>query len=112
MKLAEVLAGPDKWTQQASARDKLGESVEVLDPTACRYCLYGAACALALRLQKPSYRLISLVADVIVEKHPQYDGYSKYNVIVSFNDAPNRKFEEVQAVVAEVDRKRGKHEAG
>lgn len=30
------------WTQNCSARDRTGASCEIMDPTACTYCLHGA----------------------------------------------------------------------
>lgn len=34
-------ANPDAWTQNAFARDKDGNSVNLSDPTACKFCLRG-----------------------------------------------------------------------
>jgi hypothetical protein len=34
---------PDKWTRDVMARDKDGDQVRAKDPTACKFCVEGAA---------------------------------------------------------------------
>ena len=43
MKIKELLKNPEKWTKGACARDMRGKPVRVNDPTACCWCLVGAA---------------------------------------------------------------------
>ena len=41
-KAKDLLSDPDKWTQQAYARDADGETVMVHDESAVRWCVLGA----------------------------------------------------------------------
>lgn len=90
MKIRELYSDKSKWTQHHSARDKDGT------PTRCNldafsFCLYGA-----LEVCYPE-----LSAYILAENKIKAKLESPF--IAVWNDADNRTFEEVKALVAELD---------
>lgn len=86
MKIKELLSGPEKWTQHTYARDKNGRDCSQWSQEAVCWCLYGAV--------DKCYENIIEIDNKIREKVIS---------IVDWNDDPNRTFEEVKALVEELD---------
>jgi hypothetical protein len=89
MKAYELLDSPEKWTQGAMARNADGDVVAVTSPKAVRWCLAGAI--------KRS--------NGTEDWEKAYDAFFETNKRrgISWNDAPERTFEEVRAALIEAD---------
>ena len=92
MKIRELLSGPEKWTQKALARGASGELEDLYSQSAVQWCLMGAMA-----------RCYPGSADEIRKKVRVRLFGRQYGLISRWNDAPGRTFEEVRALVAELD---------
>jgi hypothetical protein len=91
-RLAEILNGPDKWTQGAASRDAEGHSVRWSDPSAIRFCLTGA-CAKAASKENGYVENA-----VFVPLLDRIESMLKES-ITAWNDKEGRTFNEVRAVI-------------
>lgn len=92
MKVKELLSDKSKWTQKTLARNKEGIAVSYLSPTAFSFCLVGAVeKCYSLEDKQKAYKVLSR----IVERTRFDPAY--------WNDSPGRTFEEVKALVEELD---------
>lgn len=91
MKVKELFDGnPDRWTQGSYAIDKEGNKVPYDSEKARAWCLDGA-------ISKCYGELSEEYWDIYTRINNKVDGY------ISWNDNPYRKFEEVKALVEELD---------
>ena len=109
MKLADVLSGPDKWTQHHSAVDKNGHVVEIHSNDACRFCLFGVINRVYdvgpnYWMTRTTGRCLAIAAKVIKERCPN-DEHTGNRVISGFNDDPERTWDDIKAVVDEIDKR-------
>jgi len=88
MKIRDLLSDITRWTKGASARNLEGESVLATEPCAC-YCVYGALVH--------CYGFTGAAA--VYARIRERLGMSP----VKWNDAPERTFAEVKALVDELD---------
>jgi hypothetical protein len=90
MKIQELLATPDKWTQKAYARDNKGEYTGELGPDAVCFCFVGAA----NRCYPDGDERTNIKEKVriAVGRSP-----------ISWNDTPGRTHAEVLALAIELD---------
>lgn len=91
MKIKEFLSSKEKWTQKACARDIENNPTTIFGSQAFSWCLYGA--------------VVKCYGDVY-ESHGEV--YKKIrleikNYIASWNDAPERTFEEVKDLCEKLD---------
>lgn len=97
MKIHELLANPEAWTQGGLAFSLNGDPVPPQSPRACRWCLSGAA----EKCYGPGPDLTSAATTLSRAIAPSAD--ESFNVIFNFNDAPERKHSEVLELVKRLD---------
>ncbi len=90
MKIRELLTDETKWTQGQAARTITGEATSATGESAVRWCLLGAI----MKCYGHSYS-VQLDVELLLR--------STVNGIVTYNDDPNREFEEVKALVEKLD---------
>ena len=102
----ELLADPERWTQEAFARNHLHWQVDAGSENACCFCAIGALHRVTRvhtveAADANYYVLRRILADAVrasklseTEQRYKCDG----TLIVAWNDAPGRKHEEVLAV--------------
>lgn len=90
MKAHELLATPERWTQHFSARTATGLRTGVRDELACCWCMAGAVAR--CYESAGSYRE---AVDLIEKRTGER--------ITRWNDWPWRTFEEVRAMLLELD---------
>jgi hypothetical protein len=95
MKVRELLSGPEKWTKRENARNKERLRCRESDPEAVCWCLIGAV--------NYCYGACSLQAQTIRKSLRAMVGAKTVAGICDWNDAHERKFEEVKALVDELD---------
>jgi len=88
MKLKELYAGPENWTQRSCALNSENVAVPTFHATACKWCLFGG-----IRKCYPSegQQIISLIEKHLKQNH------------IEWNDSPERKFEDVKTLVEVLD---------
>lgn len=91
MKVRELFTDESKWTQGHAARNEKGERVWYKSPEACCWCLVGAINKCYVPAIRPE----------IFEKISDYIN-SRAGISV-WNDAPERTFAEVKALVEKLD---------
>lgn len=90
MKVKELLSKKSKWTKGTMARDKKGFEVDYNDPTAYSFCLVGA---IRRCYGVPSSgKVLHQITDKL-----------NISTIHKWNDRPDCTFEEVKALVEELD---------
>lgn len=93
MKVRELLSDKSKWTKGKFARDSSGSCSPILDSTATAFCLAGAA------FHCYSHPLSSITFNEIWSIL-----WSRLKTTpTTWNDSPERTFEEVKALVEELD---------
>jgi alpha-glucosidase (family GH31 glycosyl hydrolase) len=92
MKIKDFLDSPSKWTQEALARDDKGRACDPLSHSAVCFCLLG--------LMGVFYDFRSSNGE---EAWNKLNSVFKGKIIGKWNDAPERTFEEVKALVTELD---------
>ena len=98
MKVQELLATPDKWTQGAAARDPKGEPVHPFSPDAICWC-FGAALRKCYPFAPERNRLRSPILQKL-----GFDPLERSEgVVPAWNDAPERTHAEVLALCKELD---------
>lgn len=90
MKIKELLSDASRWTQHAFARDTIGRNIYTNAEEAYSYCLLGAAMK-CYPPTTPARILIKIKEEIECES------------ILDWNDAPERTFEEVKALVEKLD---------
>lgn len=98
MKLSELLAKPENWTQEHQACDAQGNSVSELAPTAVSWCLLGAI--KKLYPDSPSIRDGIRTKIFMAINSPRLFGRIG---ITDWNDNPKRKHEEVLRLCKELN---------
>lgn len=88
MKIKDVLTDESKWCQHYYAKDKDGVPVSRLSPEACKFCLSGA--------MQNCYGVNQF--KIINRINEEVDDF-----MVSWNDAPERTFAEVRALIEKLD---------
>ena len=94
MKAYQLLEKPDSWTQVFFARDKNGEDVDLDSPQACKWCLMGAI--------NRCYKYCETREKVTTQIFEYFNSKGIFSV-TKWNDAPERKHEEVVGVLKELD---------
>ena len=91
-KVREIVGDPEKWTQEAFARNRRGEKARV-DEKACRFCLL-----VAIFLVQRELQLANSFSDSLIEKLAQVeetpvlyltginDGFSSHDAFLSWFD--------------------------
>jgi len=102
-RLAEILNGPDKWTQGTNARTADCRPVHWSHPEASSFCLIGA-CAKATA---EGTRFGELLFDQLLTQVKKRLGKIS---IAKWNDAEGRTFDEVRAVIERLRSGRGVRE--
>lgn len=98
MKVWKLLDAPAKWCQEIDAMDFEGVGIDALNPDAVCWCLEGA-------LERCYYDVSSSVEsqpNLQRAREKVIDALDEGNII-SWNDAPERTFEEVAALVRRLD---------
>jgi hypothetical protein len=98
-KVGEILSEPSRWTKVAFARNAEGIEVDVESPDAACYCFIGAIQKAEYEVALQSWR--SQIVRNTVNSCLPTPGTLPFSssAIVGFNDAPERTFEEVRAVI-------------
>lgn len=101
MKAWEILSSKEKWTQAAWGRDANGAEVNSSDlENAVCFCLGGAiikAYGLGINGMRDEY------ADKLLAKLTPHLDWGDYSYIFNWNDSPSRTYEEVVALLKELD---------
>lgn len=92
MKIQELLSSPEKWTKGLNAKDKQNNCVSPWSENAVCWCIYGAI----LKCYSESLK----TTEEMVEKATYASGWQ---VLSAWNDAPERTFEEVKALIEKLD---------
>ena len=92
MKVKELFSDQTKWTQGAYAKSKNGTHLFSCDPTAVCFCLYGAISRCYEGDQDHFLTVSNKVRKAI-----------GINDIFTWNDDPNRIFQEVKDLVEKLD---------
>ncbi len=87
MKVQELLT-EDNWVKGSNARDKNNNSVHPTSDEACKWCLFGAI----IRCYIATSEILERIGDKIEE-----------NSVTIWNDDPQRTFEDVEALIKELD---------
>lgn len=97
MKVKELLADESKWTRYAFARDIHGATCDIFNPSAVCFCISGA-------IARCYYGHGEITPEEIIAKtrhHLRQKGILLSTV--DFNDDANTTFEQVKALVEELD---------
>jgi len=89
MKIRELLATPENWTQGVYARNSGQWPCSVRDIDACCWCLHGAAVYCYQKIAERLFILEKIGAEV--------------KNISAYNDAPDRTHAEILALVEKLD---------
>lgn len=95
-KARQKLATKENWTCGVLARDKEGNRADLIDPTACSFCLVGAIMSSRSELIPKELWTDTVFTEayqLLLKNLPSHES------LVAFNDAPGRTFEEVSAVI-------------
>lgn len=96
MKMHELLAKPENWTQGAPARNPSGDAVAGSNPEACQWCLFGAVNKCYPGLDQAYGDTVNkLYAGVAKRGYEQ--GY------INWNDESDRTHEDVLSLCKELD---------
>lgn len=95
MKVSQLLTDASKWTQRRAAIDADGDSVNVQDVAACRFCLSGA-----IRRCYPDREERFRVLNTVIN---EIGGNAAVRSTMEWNDDPRRTFDEVRALVLKLD---------
>jgi hypothetical protein len=107
MKAWEILSNKDKWIKGCNARDKNGKVVAITDPDATCWCVVGAIFKSYEDNSSLPYKnnVWINILDRIEDK--SLDQSNKFNHmhrrLMTWNDAPERTYEEVYSVLKELD---------
>jgi hypothetical protein len=96
MKIQELLNSEEKWTKGLSARRFDGESVAPLDPSACRWCLVGAA---QYCYPSNASNIVLRLRRIAQARFP--DRF--YTFLTQFNDHENTTFADIQMIIKEAN---------
>lgn len=96
MKIHELLDSPEKWTQKSFARLADGNPTNSADLDACSWCLTGAL----FKCYNPSGDVLNKMAK---ELPCVGERLAPFNIVLLWNDDPNRKYEEVFELVKRLD---------
>lgn len=99
MKLRELLSGPSAWTQGGNARAADGETVHAFSDRAVCWCLVGAIRKVCW--YPSGFDLVK--AHRIETRIIKALGLADFSDVMKWNDAPERKFEEVKSLVEKLD---------
>ncbi len=94
MKIKELLATPDKWTQGYAARNKNDKPIDPFNKEATKYCILGAAIA-CYGLFTDNYFNITFQIESSTSMNKEAIG--------AWNDAPERTHQEVLDLVTKLD---------
>lgn len=90
MKVQDILTDESKWTQGYYARDKDNHLVSVDSPNACKFCLIGA--------------MLKAYPEAAEKDAVETTTFRKLGSgVANWNDAPERTFAEVRALIEELD---------
>ena len=94
MKIRELLSDESKWTQRAPAKTSLGRPVNSDNPEAVCWCIAGAA----RHCYGDTFETNEILRRVCNKLE-----ISAFLGYIDWNDAPDRRFEEVKALVNALD---------
>jgi hypothetical protein len=97
MKVKELLDSPERWTKGFQARNALGRPAMANSKQAMCWCLGGA-----INRCYPTIEHRRVVLDRIFETVPEIVVLHN-DSLAEWNDAPERTFEDVRALVEELD---------
>lgn len=109
MKVHELLAVREKWTQGTPARNKDGKAVDTYDPQACSFCLWGAlkVCYPSKESEsafgQPSPEFLLAVEKVKAKLAPEKTIAWEPTIVFNWNDHHLRTHKEVLALCQELD---------
>lgn len=92
MKIKELFSGPEKWTKGHNAREADGTETFTHDQSARCWCLWGALIKCYHGLSEETSRISYLLQATIPG-----------GKVSQWNDAPERTFAEVKALVEKLD---------
>jgi len=105
MKAYEILSSPKKWTKGAHFKDEKNETTYDREHVTCM-CLEGAV-MLALDISPgvlySSSQYQRIESTILRRYGTERMKSGSYNVVASFNDHPGTTFEEVVALLKELD---------
>ncbi len=93
MKAHEILSSPDKWTQHTLARTADGTPTWVSDPSATCFCTFGALILCYTNGKDHMEKKKKLTDKIGI----------RFETVGEWNDQPERTFEEVHALLKELD---------
>jgi hypothetical protein len=96
MKAYELLDSPEKWTQGSHARSASGDERGANDADACRWCIAGAF----RKCYSDDFGLYTPEGLAAIKR---VRGLVLENDLVSWNDDPNRTFEQVREALIKAD---------
>lgn len=116
MKAWELLSDESKWTKGYNARDKDGKVVAISDKAATCWCTIGSIFKAYNEVDELSYRekfgpfwhrICERIKDFpdVKDRGHNYpcNGPTDVNIIIGWNDAKERTYEEVYSVLKELD---------
>jgi hypothetical protein len=100
MKAKDLLSDPSRWTQRASARDRLGNSCSSLSPRAVKFCIIGAMARAYLPGDGDIEKAERRIREAMVEL-----GWECGEIMAlgTWNDDPSRTFDDVKRVLEKAD---------
>lgn len=84
---------PERWTKGAAARNRLGEAVAPIDPSATSFCLFGC-----ITKETGRYKCLRPIVQQAIDEL-FHDRHLRTPVVVVFNDAVATTFKDVIAVL-------------
>lgn len=91
MKVRELLSDPSKWMQGKLAINDGSQFTHPAEPNACRWCLLGATVKCYPENEQ---------RELVINRLSEALGM---DTVVTWNDHPNRTFEDVRKLVEELD---------
>ena len=89
------------WCQGPVAMNADGDNVTVLDPSACKWCAYGAIIAAARSIYETIDEQWDMVDKVRAELHSSLKDHNNYPDIVEYNEKMGRKKSDIMAIFDE-----------
>lgn len=103
--MMKILSDDTKWTKGVMARDAENERINILNPSAVKFCLLGAFNKASIDAEANTDIIIgfkNVLRDIIVETYYADDNLSYFEklfIIDKFNDRIETRFEDIQNVL-------------
>lgn len=103
MKIKDLLNKPEKWTREASAKDKKGNVVASDAKNAVCWCLIGATVYCYGEDVVKKFEVYQKMEDWLKDNWRFAPGYKDPLVIADFNDHKETTFSDIQKLLVECD---------